>query len=301
MACSSLERLVASLAMPFSHGGHQDPWKAGGTASGAPATLTEPKPVSTGDATAGKVVLVTGGATGLGRTIAMEFGRAGARIAFCWYEMDGREVEANALLTETTLAASGIDVYAARCDVRDRKQVDRFVADVADRFGTVHCLINNAGIAHDGALWRLTPATWSAVIDTNVTGAFNCLAACAPIFREQHEGKVVNVSAHQATRPGFGVSSYAASKAALEGLTRAAAVELGPSNVNVNAVAPGFIHTERLDQLPRDLIERTRKRAVLGRLAEPEDITRVIAFLCSEAARHITGQTIVVDGGLSLE
>ena len=287
--------------MPFSHGGRSDSWKAGGAPSGASATLTQPKPVATGDASAGKVALITGGATGLGRTIAMEFGRAGAKVAFCWFEMDGREVEANALLTETTLAASGIDVYAARCDVRDRQQVERFVGDVAERFGTVHYLINNAGISHDGALWRLTPAVWSAVMDTNVTGAFNCLAACAPLFREQHAGKVVNVSAHQATRPGFGVSSYAASKAALEGLTRAAAVDFGPSNVNVNAVAPGFIHTERLDLLPRDLIERTRKRAVLGRLAEPEDIARVIAFLCSEAARHITGQTIVVDGGLSLE
>jgi 3-oxoacyl-[acyl-carrier protein] reductase len=162
-------------------------------------------------------------------------------------------------------------------------------------------LVNNAGIAHDGALWRLTPTAWSSVLDTNVTGAFHCIAACAPIFRRQHSGKVVNVSAHQAMRPGFGVASYAASKAALEGLTRAAAVELGPSNVNVNAVAPGFIHTERLDLLPRDMVERTRKRAVLGRLAEPEDIAQVIAFLCSDAARHITGQTIVVDGGLSLE
>ena len=287
--------------MPFSHGGLPDPWKAAGSASGAPATLTKPKPVATDTGAAGKVTLITGGATGLGRTIAMEFGRPGSKVAFCWYEMDGREVEANALLTETTLAASGIEVYAARCDVRDRKQVDRFVADVAERFGAVHHLINNAGIAHDGALWRLTPAVWDAVMDTNVTGAFNCLAACAAIFREQHSGKVVNVSAHQAQRPGFGVSSYAASKAALEGLTRAAAVDFGPSNVNVNAVAPGFIHTERLDLLPRDLIERTRKRAVLGRLAEPEDIAKVIAFLCSEAARHITGQTIVVDGGLSLE
>lgn len=274
---------------------------AASAAPSAPATLVEPKPTTAGERSTGKVVIVTGGATGLGRTIAMEFGRAGAKVAFCWYEMDGREVEANALLTETTLAASGIDVYAARCDVRDRQQVDRFVSDVNERFGAVHCLINNAGIAHDGALWRLTPEVWSAVLDTNVTGAFNCIAACAQIFREQHSGKVVSVSAHQAQRPGFGVASYAASKAALEGLTRAAAVDLGSANVNVNAVAPGFIHTERLDQLPRDLIERTRKRAVLGRLAEPEDIAKVIAFLCSEAARHITGQTIVVDGGLSLE
>ncbi len=231
----------------------------------------------------------------------MEFAKGGGKVAFCWYEMDGREVEANALLTETSLAAMGVEVFAARCDVRDRSQVERFVADVRERFGAVHVLINNAGIAHDGALWRLTAEAWRTVMETNVTGAFHMLAACAPIFREQRSGKVVNVSAHQATRPGFGVASYAACKAALEGLTRAAAVELGPSNVNVNAVAPGFIRTERLDQLPRDMVERTRKRSVLGRLAEPEDIARVISFLCSDAARHITGQTIVVDGGLSLE
>jgi 3-oxoacyl-[acyl-carrier protein] reductase len=269
--------------------------------SAAPATLTEPKGVAGAETGAGRVALITGGATGLGRTIAMEFARRGSRVAFCWFEMDGREVEANALLTEATLTSMGAEVFAARCDVRHRLQVERFIADVRERFGAVHDLVNNAGVAHDGALWRLTPDAWATVMDTNVTGAFHMLAACAPIFREQHTGKVVNVSAHQATRPGFGVSSYAASKAALEGLTRAAAVELGPSNVNVNAVAPGFIRTERLDQLPRDMVERTRKRSVLGRLAEPEDIARVITFLCSDAARHITGQTIVVDGGLSLE
>jgi 3-oxoacyl-[acyl-carrier protein] reductase len=244
--------------------------------------------------------MITGGATGLGSTIALEFGRIGCKVAFCWFEMDGRDVEASALLTEATLASSGCQVFAARCDVRDRTQVERFVNQVKERFGGVHHLINNAGIAHDGALWRLSPDAWDAVMDTNVTGAFHCVAACSAVFREQRWGKVVNVSAHQAMRPGFGVASYAASKAALEGFTRAAAVELGPSNVNVNAVAPGFIHTERLDLLPRDLIDRTQKRSVLGRLAEPEDIAHVITFLCSDAARHITGQTIVVDGGLSL-
>jgi NAD(P)-dependent dehydrogenase (short-subunit alcohol dehydrogenase family) len=111
---------------------------------------------------------------------------------------------------------------------------------------------------------------------------------------------VVNISAHQAVRPGFGVANYASSKAALEALTHSAAVELGPSNVNVNAIAPGFVHTERLDELPQDVIDRARKRAVLGRLAEPDDVAHVATFLCSEAARHVTGQTIVVDGGLSL-
>jgi 3-oxoacyl-[acyl-carrier protein] reductase len=274
---------------------------AASPSTAAPSTLTESAAAPIADAWAGRVAVVTGGATGLGRTIAMEFGRRGCKVAFCWYEMDGRDVEANALLTETSLSSMGAEVHAVRCDVRDRSQVERFIAGVRRRFGAVHYLVNNAGIAHDGALWRLSSAAWSAVLDTNVTGAFHCVAACSPHFRGQRWGKIVNVSAHQATRPGFGVASYAASKAALEGLTRAAAVELGPSNINVNAIAPGFIRTERLDQLPRDLIERTRKRSVLGRLAEPDDITQVIVFLCSDAARHITGQTIVVDGGLSLE
>jgi NAD(P)-dependent dehydrogenase (short-subunit alcohol dehydrogenase family) len=181
-----------------------------------------------------------------------------------------------------------------------RSAVDRFISDVKGRFGTVYFLVNNAGIAMDGALWRLSEDAWREVLDTNVTGAFNCIRSVAPIFRAQHYGKIVSVSAHQAERPGFGVSNYAASKAALLGLTRAAAVELGPSNVNVNAIAPGFIRTERMRMLPKEVIERAQKSSVLGRVAEPEDVAHVITF-CSEEARHITGQTLVVDGGLSLE
>jgi 3-oxoacyl-[acyl-carrier protein] reductase len=195
----------------------------------------------------------------------------------------------------------GIEVYARRCDVRDREAVEQFVRDAKQKLGGVHFLINNAGIASDGALWRLSQQAWDEVMDTNVTGAFNCIRAVAPIFRSQHFGKIVSVSAHQAERPGFGVANYAASKAALLGLTRAAAVELGPASVNVNAVAPGFIRTERMAMLPSEVIERAQKSAVLGRVAEPDDVAHVISFLCSESARHITGQTIVVDGGRSLE
>jgi 3-oxoacyl-[acyl-carrier protein] reductase len=195
----------------------------------------------------------------------------------------------------------GVPVLAVSCDVRDRAAVDRFVGEVRERFGAIHYLVNNAGIAHDGALWRLSADAWREVLDTNLTGAFHMIQAVAPGFREQRFGKVVNVSSHQAGRPGFGVTSFSASKAGLEGLTRAAAVELGPANVNVNAVAPGFIRTERLDLLPEEVVERAKKRAVLGRLADPDDVARIIAFLCSEDARHITGQVLVVDGGMSLE
>ncbi len=244
---------------------------------------------------------MTGGATGLGRVIAMEFGKLGCHVAFCFVNMPGRDVTEQALLTETALTAMGVSVFAARCDVRDRLAVDRFVDDTRQRLGGVHFLINNAGIASDGALWRLSEEAWNEVLDTNVTGAFNCMRSVAPIFRSQHYGKIVSVSAHQAERPGFGVANYAASKAALLGLTRAAAVELGPANVNVNAIAPGFIRTERMAMLPSEVIERAQKSSILGRVAEPEDVAHVISFLCSESARHITGQTIVVDGGLSLE
>lgn len=245
--------------------------------------------------------MVTGGATGLGRAAALEFGRLGCNVAFCFVDLPGRDIRETALLTETAISAMGAGVYADCCNVRDRAQVERFVEAVRRKFETIHYLVNNAGIANDGAHWRLSAEEWAEVIETNLTGAFNCISVVAPFFRGQRYGKVVNVSSHLAGHPGFGVASYAASKAGLEGLTRAVAVELGPSNVNVNAVAPGFIRTERLQQLPPEVIDKARKSSVLGRIAEPEDVAKVISFLCSEEARHITGQTIVVDGGLSLE
>jgi 3-oxoacyl-[acyl-carrier protein] reductase len=263
--------------------------------------LEEPRPQPVGKGWRGKVAIVTGGATGLGRHISIEFGRLGCHVAFCFVNLPGRDVSEQALLTETTLTGMGAQVYARRCDVRDREAVEHFVREAKEKLGGVHFLINNAGIASDGALWRLSQQAWDEVMDTNVTGAFNCIRAVAPIFRSQHFGKIVSVSAHQAERPGFGVANYAASKAALLGLTRAAAVELGPASVNVNAVAPGFIRTERMAMLPAEVIERAMKSSVLGRVAEPDDVAHVISFLCSESAHHITGQTIVVDGGLSLE
>ena len=278
---------------PFSVPG-REPASAG-------AALTEPKPAEViPEGFTGKTVIVTGGATGLGRAICLEFARLGCNVAFCFVGMPGRDVRETALLTETTLSAMGVGVHADTCDVRDRAAVGAFVARVQEKFGGVHYLINNAGIAMDGALWRLSAPDWAEVLDTNLTGAFHCISAVSPIFRSQRYGKVVSISSHQSVRPGFGVASYAASKAGLEGLTRAAAMDLGPANVNVNAVAPGFVRTERLEQLPSEVIERAKKHAVLGRIAEPSDVAAVVSFLCSGVARHITGQVVVVDGGLSL-
>ncbi len=265
------------------------------------STLEQPLPQPIAEGFPGKVAVVTGGATGLGRAICLEFARLGCDVAFCYVNLPGRDVSEQALLTETTISSLGVRVHANRCDVRDPGQVDRFLADTRARLGGLHFLINNAGIAHDGALWRMSDESWREVMDTNVTGAFNCIRSAAPHLRSQHYGKIVSVSDHQAHRPGFGVANYAASKAALEGLTRAAAMELGSANINVNCVAPGFIRTERMAMLPQEVTERAQKHSVLGRLAEPEDVTHVISFLCSDSARHVTGQTLVVDGGLSLE
>jgi 3-oxoacyl-[acyl-carrier protein] reductase len=248
----------------------------------------------------GNVALVTGGATGLGRAIALDFARRGVNVAFNYVLLSNRDIAAQALLTETALRGLGVEVYCGVCDVRDGHAVSQFVEAVKGELGGVHYLVNNAGIAHDGALWRLSDDAWRDVLDTNVTGAFHCIRAVAPSLRKQHYGKIVSIASHQAYTPGFGITNYVASKAALVGLTRAAAVDLGAANVNVNAVAPGFVRTEMLAKLPPEILERAEKESLLGRVAEPEDIAHVVTFLCSEEARHITGQVIVVDGGLTL-
>ena len=248
----------------------------------------------------GNVAIVTGGATGLGRAIALEFARQGVRVGFNYLNVRERDIAGQALLTETALRGLGVEVYCAPCDVRDPGAVDTFVEAVKAELGGVHYLVNNAGVAHDGALWRLSDEAWNEVMDTNVTGAFHCIRAVAPTLRKQRYGKIVNVSSHQAYTPGFGITNYAASKAAVIGLTRAAAVDLGPSSINVNGVAPGFVRTEMISKLPAEVIERAEKESLLNRVAEPEDVANVVAFLCSEAARHITGQVIVVDGGLTV-
>jgi 3-oxoacyl-[acyl-carrier protein] reductase len=248
----------------------------------------------------GNVALVTGGATGLGRAIALDFARRGVNVAFNYVLLANRDIAAQALLTETALRGLGVEVYCGVCDVRDPDAVNRFVESVKGELGGLHYLVNNAGVAHDGALWRLSEEAWREVMDTNVTGAFHCIRAVAPTLRKQHYGKIVSIASHQAYTPGFGITNYVASKAALVGLTRAAAVDLGSANVNVNAVAPGFVRTEMLARLPAEILERAEKESLLGRVAEPEDVAHVVTFLCSEEARHVTGQVIVVDGGLTL-
>lgn len=263
------------------------------------AEQPETQPIDPEDMT-GRVAIVTGGATGLGRSVALEFARRGVSVAFNWYRLKGRDIAGQALLTEAEIRSRGVSVFCADVDIRDSKSVRKFIAAAASELGGVHYLINNAGISRDAAIWSMSDADWQDVLQTNVTGAFNGIQAVAPFFKDQHYGKIVNVSSHQCFNPGFGVANFAASKAAVIGLTKSAAVELGPFNVNVNAVAPGYVRTDALKDLPPDVLSKAEKTSALGRIAEPEDVARVMVFLCSEQARHITGQVIFIDGGMTL-
>lgn len=257
------------------------------------------KSLAYGSTLRGQVAIVTGGASGIGRAIALELARHGVHVAFNYYSYDeAGDIREEAERTRSEIAQMEMRCLARECDIRDPHQVRRFVHEAIEEMGGLHILVNNAGIARDRALWRLTDDQWTSVVDTNLTGTFYMIRETAPHFRRQHEGKIVNVSSVHGLRSEFGLANYSASKAGLLGLTRSAALELGPNNVNVNAVAPGYIRTTRLTSgVSAEILDTARERAVLGRLGDPQDVANVVVFLCSEYARHITGTVIPVDGG----
>jgi 3-oxoacyl-[acyl-carrier protein] reductase len=248
----------------------------------------------------GKVALVTGGSSGIGKAVALEFGRAGVHVSFCFLD-DGPRSRRDAQGVVRELRQLEVKAFCRPCDVRDASDVAAFVAETLEEMGGVHVLVNNAGVGRDRALWRMADHEWETVLRTNLDGAFHFIRAVAPHMRAQEYGKIVNVTSVHGFRSEFGLSNYSASKAGLIGLTRSAAVELGPKNINVNAVAPGYIRTTRLtDRVPAEILDRAREQSVLGRLGDPQDVAAVVLFLCTEAARHITGVVIPIDGGYLL-
>ena len=245
----------------------------------------------------GRVALVTGASRGIGRAVATELAAAGVHIGFTFLD-DGGRSRAEAQETERRLKALEVRVLSEACDVREPGDVRAFVSRVVEELGGIHIVVNNAGIGLDRALWRMSDHEWEAVVRTNLDGAFHVIRATAPHLRAQDWGKIVNITSVHGLRPEFGLSNYVSSKAGLIGLTRSAALELGPHNINVNAVAPGYIRTHSLtDRVPAEILDRARDRSSLGRLGDPADVANVVVFLCSEAARHITGAVIPVDGG----
>ena len=264
------------------------------------AAETQPKPLLDPAGLKGQVAIVTGASSGIGRAIAQELGRCGVHIAFCFLD-DGAQSRVSAQEVARELRRSGVRVFFRACDVRESQDVRAFVAEAVADLGGVQILVNNAGIGRDRALWRMQDHEWEAVVRTNLDGAFFFIRAVAPLMRAHEYGKIVNVASVHGVRAEFGLANYSASKAGLIGLTRSAAVELGPRNINVNAVAPGYIRTTRLTAgVPPEILDRAREKSVLGRLGDPQDVASAVLFLVSEAARHITGAVLPVDGGYLL-
>ncbi|MBI5349603.1 MAG: 3-oxoacyl-ACP reductase FabG [Chloroflexi bacterium] len=236
-----------------------------------------------------KVALVTGGGAGIGRSIAIDLAMHGADVMIVDRQSTDEVVD--------EIKKIGRKVFAAQADVSSFDDSARAVAATLESLGRLDLLINNAGINKDGVVWKMTEEQWDAVIDVNLKGCFNFIRAVAPIFKEQKSGKIVNITSINGLRGKFGQANYAASKAGIIGLTKTVARELGKFNVNVNAVAPGMVETEMMRVLPQDVKDKSISETVLERVAQPEDIAHVVTFLCSDYARHITGEVIKVDGG----
>ncbi|MSR36191.1 MAG: glucose 1-dehydrogenase [Gemmatimonadetes bacterium] len=258
---------------------------------------TQPHPLLTAADLRGRVAIVTGGSTGIGRAVALALATNGVQVAFNFLD-DGPSERRDAQKVLQELKELEVRAFCRACDVRDATDVRAFVAEAIGELGGVHILVNNAGIGRDAAIWRMDDQEWDAVLRTNLDGAFHFIRAVAGPMRAQEWGKIVNIASVHGLIGEFGQANYIASKAGLLGLTRSAAVELGPRNINVNSVAPGYIRTSRLTaRVPAEALDRARERSVLGRLGDPQDVAGVVLFLCSEAARHITGVVIPVDGG----
>ncbi len=228
------------------------------------------------------VVLVTGASGGIGQEIVAKFANAGARVVAV-------DLQPPAQLPDKCTFCEA--------DVSDFDQVESRIGRILAAEKRIDCLINNAGIARDATVWRMTESDWDAVLAVNLKGAFNFIHHLAPHFRDMNRGKIVNISSINGLRGKFGLANYAASKAGLIGLTKTIAKELGRHQVNVNAVAPGYVLTALTESLPEKIIEQATSETVFGRLALPEDVANAVLFLCSDLAKHITGEVIKVDGG----
>ena len=244
---------------------------------------------------ADKIALVTGAGDGIGKAIALRFAAEGARVAV----LDARADAARQACEE--IRQQGNSAIALVADVCDPAAVQRAVEDLARQLGSLHILVNNAGIAGRKMFEQMTPADWQRVWDTNFTGALLCTRSALPLLKKQG-GKIVNIASVEIFSHSRKLSAYSASKGALVSLSRTLAVELAPHKINVNYICPGFIRTEMTRPYwQRWLFRRYIVRVTpLGRMGESDDVAKVAAFLASPAADFVTGQGIVVDGGLTL-
>ena len=241
-----------------------------------------------------RVVLITGGSKGIGRSVALAFAREKAKIILVHYDPD----ESASQETLRLLADQGAQAEAHKVDVSSSSQVDAVFKDILSRFERIDVLINNAGITRDSLLMRMTEQDWDAVLAVNLKSVFNCTQAVIRAMIKQRGGRIVNIASVVGQTGNAGQANYAASKAGIMAFTKTVAKEVAGRQITVNAVAPGFIDTEMTAILSEKIRQSFMDQIPLGRMGETEDVADAVYWLCSSGAAYVTGQVIHVNGGL---
>ena len=239
-----------------------------------------------------KIAIVTGASRGIGSKIAHNLSKSGAKIVLISRSIDALK------LIETEIKSNGGDAISIAIDVSNLDSFTDAVNQVVEMWGTVDILINNAGITRDNIIMRLKEEDWDAVIDINLKGCFNGIKAVTRPMMKARCGRIINITSVIGLMGNSGQSNYAASKAGIIGLTKSIAKELGSRDITVNAIAPGYIQTEMTDNLDETSKENLMKSIPLQRLGQPQEIANLVCFLASDEAAYITGQTLIVDGGM---
>jgi len=243
-----------------------------------------------------KVAIVTGGSRGIGRALVLMLAQEGADVAFT-YAKSIQDAES----LDSEIKKMGRQALALQMDVADFDKAKELVEKVKEGLGRLDILVNNAGIIRDKALMMMTKEDWREVIDTNLNGTFNVTRNAIVTFLKQKSGSIVNITSVSGVAGMSRQTNYAASKAGIIGFTKSLAKEVAPYNIRVNAVAPGFIETDMISGLKEEFKEGLKKKIPLSRLGRVEDVAAAVKFLLSDAANFITGQTIIVDGGLFIQ